>query len=620
MRRRAYRSCSLRENKIVAMPTAVGSGARKQLTIPFYLFLLSVLTAALSTGYAQAQSASVPLGVGITFYVNGYSKQDNPLISSGGSFADSFNGSITGSPATAQVQVQPLGPNHWQITSTLQASGNANGMVSVNWGYNLVGAAMIFTSTASATLAGSTPVADFNVFSSGAQGLCVTLSPYYNQGAQNCQNVVAPSGTWKFQGNPRNLTGSTELQCLSSSADNSCNATIITDIVVITSVCSTPPPTMEQLITLANDAWELQHKGSGPYVVTGGIGSADGGTTATAYANGDQVVIAAAGLKTGPSSLGFAKPNLVADQSFINPLDIPTNTLTNGVENLAALVQNYVNTFPNHCVTLTGMSEGGAIAQIVGNFASVQTVTFAAPGSARLLPYFSGISGGALSSLSGLQIQSPSHEFDNYRIYGDQLSLMGQPIGTQVTVTPGDLQSALTTLGSNLTSLGNFIADIDQVHSGQLIQSALDPTSGAPQVPGETGTWTGSDGQTFSATQNGTVLQANNSSAPTTFTSCSGTSCEGPNYVPQVLPYLQAIALAVDTSPLARGSIIFQVFRYLVHSRFPNLWDPPAGYLYSFAGSAGSPELASILLPTFDSVGRDTVGWTLTYYTVAGLS
>ena len=125
---------------------------------------------------------------------------------------------------------------------------------------------------------------------------------------------------------------------------------------------------------LEAEAKERQRKGK----------SSDGATQVTAYVSGDknncgQIVIAAAGNEDGPVAFGWVKQNLLADQSFVRGQ--PTSALTNAVQKEADIVQQVASNYPTAQITLTGVSEGGGISEIVGDLTNLQTVTFIAPGT-----------------------------------------------------------------------------------------------------------------------------------------------------------------------------------------------------------------------------------------------
>src|SRR5262249_10643229 len=308
-----------------------------------------------------------------------------------------------------------------------------------------------------------------------------------------------------------------------------------------------------------------------------------------------------------------------ADQSFVT--GSPTAALTNAVQNHADVVQQVANRYPTAQITLTGVSEGGGISEIVGHFANVQTVTFIAPGSGQLLPSF--VANQTLISLGSMAIPTPATQIINYRIYGDQLSLVGQSIGTQITVTPDTatgcgllgacaLQQVVDFAGPLLLQKPNLPILFTAIHNGHLLETAL---THAPQTPGVLGAWNDNWVQwSYSAG----LIGVDTSSQATVLAHFYKTTEPGPNYVPALLPILNGLVLAFDT--LNFESAVASLFNHVVPAGVPVLVDPPAGYLYSLRENPGRPDLSSIVLPTVDVVGGNNVGWQLTYYTENGLS
>jgi hypothetical protein len=405
-------------------------------------------------------------------------------------------------------------------------------------------------------------------------------------------------------------------------------------------VCSIPtsPPTVQDLITLGNQSWGTNPSGFKQYTVLDNltaVKSEDGATQVTAYVSGDknncgQIVIAAAGDIAGPRASGFAKANLLADQSFVTGL--PTSALTNAVQKEADIVQYAASQYPTAQITLTGVSEGGGISEIVGKFASVQTVTFIAPGSGKLLPLFNGNL--TLVGLGAIQIRTPANQIINYRIYGDQLSLIGQPIGEQITVVPDTatgcpayalgacaLQQAIDSLDTITGGLGLFLPQnlpvlFNLIHNGELLAQALGP---APQIPGVMGAWNASWVTWYEVLT--TIFCKEDVFASAHFYE---TLDPGPNYANNLLPFLDSLVQAFNTIHTQNVDLTqittVQLFNAAVSGGTTVLVDPPPGYLFSLSQSLGSPNMSSIVLPTADVAGGDDVGWHLTYRTQNGLS
>ena len=353
------------------------------------------------------------------------------------------------------------------------------------------------------------------------------------------------------------------------------------------------PPTLQQLVFLGNDAWQSQKEGYSSYHVVQTFPSNDGKSNVTVYENGDpsnggQIVIAAAGFN-GEDVL----QNLFADSSFTT--GHASDALKSAVSNMVNVVRNYsqqyvMNSNPQSCpasITLTGFSLGGAIAQIAGNMTTNPTVTFSAPGVGNLLSQF-GVTGA---------IAPPTPDI-NYRILGDQESLVGQSpvVGELITVMPAHLQTFFANYGN--TPLGTLFVNkfdaftlIYQLHNDlNFLEIAL---MNAPSKPGDiSGSWTSLMG-TVTASSTDVGIKYDISSLTSLLTPLNVIGSQGAT--------IQQF-----------GSAITNLLNGL---------DPPAGYAYSFVADPGSPAFASIELPLDGPLGfGDVFGWTLTYYTDSGRS
>ena len=511
----------------------------------------------------------------------------------------------------------------------------------------------VTTTGTAATLLGSAPFSSSYSFGTSACCYYIPAPGDLNYTIPNTQDpnlfggfsgfsanpsIVPPHNT-NYSGSVQLISGSIALNQPQASPPNLPN-TLLTgsltsgSVAYGSGVCSskTPPPTVQQLIALGVDAWHLNQVGTQGYAILdnpAAVPSVDGATRVTAYISGDknscgQIVIAAAGDITGPQVSGFAKENLIADQSFVTGK--PTDALVNAVQNEANVVKDFANKYPTAQITLTGVSEGGGISEIVGNFAKLQTVTFIAPGSGKLLPLFNGNQ--TLLQLGATQIRTPANQIINYRIYGDQLSLVGQPIGQQITVVPDTatgcpayalgacaLQQAIDALDTITAGAGLFLVQnlpvlFNQIHSGELLAAALVP---APQIPGVMGAWNASWVTWYEAL--GTIFCRTDVFASAHFYE---TTDPGPNYVPALLPILNGLVTGFNA--FRDASVVVVAFNAAVPASIPVLIDPSAGYLYSLSQSSGSPGLSSIVLPTVDVAGGVDVGWHLTYHNQTGLS
>jgi hypothetical protein len=157
-------------------------------------------------------------------------------------------------------------------------------------------------------------------------------------------------------------------------------------------------------------------------------GFANNGFAASAYQSNSQVVIAFRGTVSSVFTTATLK-SLAEDISFGGTT--PSPFLTTAVDDAADFVAKVYETIPDAHFTLTGHSLGGAIAQLLGKESGLPTVGFNAPGAAQL---FGSLQNelGAVSELGGGNA-SPN---TNFRIFGDQISLFGSPIGTSITLSP----------------------------------------------------------------------------------------------------------------------------------------------------------------------------------------
>lgn len=305
---------------------------------------------------------------------------------------------------------------------------------------------------------------------------------------------------------------------------------------------STLPPTVQQLAALASDAYKATPQGTGEYNVIQ-TRNGDFGFGATAYASpdGSQIVIAARGTSSVDDK-SHAYTTL-ADASYVT--GGPTVALNSEVIQFASFVKDVANANPGSQITVTGYSLGGGIAQIVGYYANVQTVTFLSPGSKAFLGDF----GNSVGYLASLGIPSPSQGIWDYRQIGDVISLAGTQVGTSITlqnprILPAELLIPPTLAADVAVAWGNY-------HS---LDGLLAPSlANQPATPGVIG----------SLEQEGD---------PDAFV-------------------LQNLLIAPVSAGIA--TFVFPGFQKDTLEHF----DPPAGYYYSLVDAPGSPEFASIDLP-----------------------
>jgi hypothetical protein len=251
------------------------------------------------------------------------------------------------------------------------------------------------------------------------------------------------------------------------------------------------------------------------------------------------------------------------------------SALESEVNQFASFVKSIASANPNAIITLTGYSLGGGIAQIVGSYANVQTVTFDAPGSAAFRPAFS-----SLASLASLQMLTPSTGNWDYRFEGDQVSQVGQQIGQSITViNPLMTNPNGTSTGSPYAVLPQVF--VDQFHSEQLLDDQL---ALAPSTPGDT-----SDSQI--------VVLGN--------------------------PDQNPLNQLVNGILVGGYTTLFQTQVEQTAMSF----DPPPGYAYTLDLQAGSPDIMGLQLPVgiysnglcvTGWIGACVAGWTLEYQTSDG--
>src|SRR5262249_25115476 len=236
---------------------------------------------------------------------------------------------------------------------------------------------------------------------------------------------------------------------------------------------------------------------------------------------------------------------------------VPNIALNGLVIQLAGFVQDVAAANPDSEITLTGYSLAGSLAQVVGAYAKVQTVTFNSPGALTMLPYFAN----SLGSLQSLIIPSPSPDVWEYRFIGAIYSSFGTRVGVRISGKNPLISDDL--LASTLLFLHNILTLWGDYHKIGLLGSTL---ASQPTTPGDIGA----------------LEQVG---APDAF-------------------LLDSLLVA----PVSVGVAVFAVpsFQQNVLKGF----DPPPGYGYSFAAAPGSPLFASIDLP----IDNEVFGWQLTYH------
>lgn len=299
------------------------------------------------------------------------------------------------------------------------------------------------------------------------------------------------------------------------------------------------------------------------------------GFAATTYQKGDQIVIAVRG--TFPNDLKQFAYNAVADASFVLN---PTPELVTYVAALANLLVKDRQAFPSAQITLTGHSLGGAIAQIVANAAHIRATTFDAPGAAQLydkllstpIPGLALYPDPTLAGLSQLQITSPSSEIKNYRLYGDQISLVGTQIASTV-ITVNNKSSDANIDAHLYTGWLNTHLDFDTLRN-QMSLCSTDINCSTERF--------GAVGKDI-----------------------TGTVISGIQGGLQAIECANLGIIACTLAPITR----VEQFLFNATPLVPSFLDPGPGQAYIFKEQPGSPLLTSIQLPLLD----DVFGWAIQY-------
>ena len=149
----------------------------------------------------------------------------------------------------------------------------------------------------------------------------------------------------------------------------------------------------------------------------------DAGLFGEVFQNGNQIVVAFRGTELANLF------NDLADGSWAT--NSSNAILQQYVADAANFLSQVETQFPadGYNITLTGHSLGGAIAQLLGNASGLPTVTFNAPGAAL----FASALSTQLAPILNPGVITPA--ITNYRVYGDQVSLVGTPFGGTLTET-----------------------------------------------------------------------------------------------------------------------------------------------------------------------------------------
>jgi autotransporter-associated beta strand protein len=276
--------------------------------------------------------------------------------------------------------------------------------------------------------------------------------------------------------------------------------------------------------------------------VPGGVDPNNLGYLANAYvsADGSQVVVAIRGTYAG-DNVALLK-NIAADVSFAG--SVPSPLLVSEVADAATFVKNVETAYPQADITLTGHSLGGAVAQLVGEASGLDTYAFDAPGAQQL---YSSLSGSLQVGSWGTSVTGQINT--DYRLYGDQVSLMGTPIGNTVTIVNPTQPTFLSLMDLQ------YIGD---AHSISTLISQIQSNPNNPPI----------------------------STAPA-------------GQLPE-LNVAQPLEAMLTGTPGGAGVYSFTFVVTNVVAKM--LLDPTGGTDFTFMENSGSPNLASITLPTLDGV------------------
>jgi hypothetical protein len=322
----------------------------------------------------------------------------------------------------------------------------------------------------------------------------------------------------------------------------------------ISAATSSPDPSLLTLATLSDNIYS-GNGGTATYSFIGGDStflsgfSVDPGFDAVAYTTNDhsQVVVAFRGTDTDNTVTAIM--NVLADVSFVG--GVPTPTLANYATAAADFVQNVHSLYNAAHITLTGHSLGGALAQLVGEVSGLTTDAFNAPGAQSLYQYlqpYLQAGNWSWNNEAGLNT--------NYRIYGDQISLAGSPIGMSDTLAdPAQDFDVYTLTGDPITDAVN---NLDVILNAHKIANFISDFQIIP-IP-----------QRSSAGEANIVAGLEADISPTTSKNLEDT---------KILDFILNVSYLTST-----------------------LIDPSSGSAFLFAGQVGSPDFASIDLPVLAGI------------------
>lgn len=291
---------------------------------------------------------------------------------------------------------------------------------------------------------------------------------------------------------------------------------------------------IKDLAHLSADVYRDTAQGYDLFVPLSDFERESGGLALQAYSHANDptsIVLSIRG--TEPvQGLSEAFKNYVADAAL--GTGINNAALHDYIDFSEAVLTELASTYQNASIQLTGHSLGGSIAQILGRASGLDTTVFDAPGTEEVWA----LEALGLSGLAGMG----EHDIGvNYRMFGDQYSLVGTQAGEVFTLGEGPGPAHLLDFDT-----------INAIHDPQLLANYLDDTN-AIQLAGIIG--------------------------PTYFDDLANFNIYGLDAVDYVVPL----------------SILVSAFQhYLVD---------PSGYaIFTLEADPGSPDFASIMLPSLTGV------------------
>jgi hypothetical protein len=292
-----------------------------------------------------------------------------------------------------------------------------------------------FTGTGDLVLNYDASAVPTNVIDSFAAGDTIELTGFDETSYNYSDNDLSLGGTGdeSAQLDIPNLT-SADITVVPSAAGGGSNNGAEGATYILVGAAS-GPPTVLQLAEISRATYTGVANAGGysqNTTIPGGTGS---GLLAETFVNDDddvqEVVVAFRGTQLNGVYSGVK--TLLADASFVNGSIDPT--LNAEIKAAAAYLLQVRTAYPNAHITLTGHSLGGAIAQLLGEASGYDTIAFDAPGAQQQYTQLTtpqGTQAAPLASVIGISGQDSSENI-NYRLAGDQVSLVGNATGTTYT-------------------------------------------------------------------------------------------------------------------------------------------------------------------------------------------